>query len=145
MNYAQVFEISRSGMSADKLRLDVAAANLANMQTSAPNAASVYRPLRVLAQSAPIRFEQLLDSNQHSLAGGVLSTTVVPTTDPARRVYEPGHPHADPTGFVNYPAVSHSGEIINMLSALRSYEANVAAFNLVKTMAQRALDIGGQS
>jgi flagellar basal-body rod protein FlgC len=60
-----------------------------------------------------------------------------------RMVYEPGHPDADGKGFVAYPGVDPVGEMVNLISTLRAYEANVAAFNAAKTMALKALELGG--
>jgi len=61
-----------------------------------------------------------------------------------RMVYEPGHPHADTKGYVAYPGVDQSTQMVNMASALRAYEANVVAMNAARVMAARTLEIGGQ-
>jgi flagellar basal-body rod protein FlgC len=62
----------------------------------------------------------------------------------ARKVYEPGHPDADATGMVSYPAVDHMHEMMTVMTAIRAYEANLAALQATKTMATKALEIGGQ-
>jgi len=141
MDYNAAFQISASGMAVEKLRLDVTTANLANMNNAAASVAQAYRPLRVISQAAPVgfgeQFGQLYGAGVEVLA--VDAEAVAP-----RMVYEPGHPYADAKGMVAYPAVNHTAEMVNLNTALRAYEANVAAMNAARTMAARALDIGGQ-
>ena len=143
MDYNAAFQISASGMAVEKLRLDVTAANIANMNSAAPSAAQAYRPQRVISQTAPLNFAQQF-GRLYGAAGGVEVVAVEPQAVAPRMVYEPGHPYADAKGMVAYPAVNHTAEMVNMTSALRAYEANVTAMNAAKTMAARALDIGGQ-
>lgn len=141
MNYLSAFQISASGMAVEKMRLDLTTANIAAMHTAAPNAAAVYRPLHVVAQAVPLSFAQRF--GQLSMAGGGAQVVAVQgDTSAPRQVYEPGHPYADAKGFVNYPAVDQVTEMLNVNSALRTYEANVAAMSAARTMAARALDIG---
>lgn len=141
MDYNAAFQISASGMAVEKLRLDVTAANIASMNTAAASAAQAYRPMRVISQAAPLNFGQQFDQLS---GGGVQVLAVEPQAVSARMVYEPGHPYADAKGMVAYPGVNHTAEMVNLSTALRAYEANVAAMNAAKTMAARALDIGGQ-
>lgn len=141
MDYNAAFQISASGMAVEKLRLDVTAANIANMNSAAASAAQAYRPLRVVSQAAPLNFGEQFD---RLAGGGVEVLAVEPQAVSARMVYEPGHPYADAKGMVAYPGVNHTAEMVNLSTALRAYEANVAAMNAAKTMAARALDIGGQ-
>ncbi len=145
MDYNAAFQISASGMAVEKLRLDVTAANIANMNNAAPSASQAYRPQRVLSQVAPPNFNQqfgqLYDAGS---VGGVQVAGVEAQAVAPRMAYEPGHPYADAKGMVAYPAVNHTAEMVNLNIALRAYEANVAAMNAAKTMAARALDIGGQ-
>lgn len=145
MDYRQSFEISATGMAVEKLRLELTAANIANMNSASANAAELYRPLRLQAETVPLRFAQQF--NQLALAGGggARVTGVAPMSVPARMVYEPGHRYADAKGFVAYPGVDHTAEMLNLNQALRAYEANVVAMNAAKVMASRTLDIGRQS
>jgi flagellar basal-body rod protein FlgC len=144
MDYNAAFQISASGMQVEKLRLDVTAANIANMNNAAPSAAQAYSPLRVASQAIPLSFSQQFGRMYEVASGGVQVVGVTPQAVAPRMVYEPGHPYADAHGMVAYPAVNHTAEMVNMNLALRAYEANVAAMNAAKTMAARALDIGGQ-
>lgn len=142
MDYLSAFQISASGMAVEKMRLDLTTANIAAMHTAAPTAGSVYRPMRVLAEAVPMTFAQRFGQMAVS-GGGARVVAVESDTAAPRQVYEPGHPYADAKGFVNYPAVDQVAEMLNVNTALRAYEANVAAMSAARSMAARALDIGG--
>lgn len=145
MDYAQVFEISSSGMHVQKTRLEVAAHNLANANTVSQADGQPYQPMRVISRASGARhdrlnFDQVMDSNG---VGGA-SVTVVPDLSTAPRIVnEPGHPNADANGMVRYPGVNHLDQMMTITEALRAYEANVAALQAAKSMAARALEIGG--
>jgi flagellar basal-body rod protein FlgC len=130
-------------MATEKMRHELTAANLANMHSPAARADQVYRPLRLQAQSVPLQFGRQFEQ-LYVVGGGARVTGVVPLDTEARMVYEPGHPYADAKGFVAYPAVDQTAEMLNLNIALRTYEANVVAMNAAKTMACRTLDIGRQ-
>jgi len=142
MDYSASFQISASGMRIEKLRLDVTAANLANMHVSSASTADLYRPLHVVSQPVSMAFSRQFDTV--ALLTGGPQAIVEPSAAAPRMVYEPGHPHADRRGFVAYPGVNHAAEMVNLSNALRAYEANVVAMNAAKTMAARTLEIGGQ-
>jgi flagellar basal-body rod protein FlgC len=143
MDYNSAFHISASGMAVEKMRLEITAANIANMHSAAASADAVYRPLQVLTQAVPLGFARQF-GQLVTASGGVRVAALAPQTVAARMVYEPGHPYADPKGFVAYPGVNHTAEMMNLNTALRAYEANLAALSAAKTMAARALDIGGK-
>lgn len=145
MDYNASFQISASGMSLEKLRLDVTAANLANMNVAASSPDKLYRPMRVLAQAVPLSFSKQFDMTYSVQNGGAQAVGLEPLSVVPRTVYEPGHPYADAKGFVSYPGVNHAAEMVNLTTALRAYDANVVALNAARTMASRALEIGGQS
>lgn len=142
MDYLQAFKISASGMAIEKMRLELTAANLANMHSAAARADDVYRPLRLQQQTVPLQFGQQFEQMVIASGGGSRVTGVTPLDVDARMVYEPGHPYADAKGFVAYPAVDQTAEMLNLNLALRTYEANVVAMNAAKTMASRTLEIG---
>ncbi len=144
MDYSAAFQISASGMTVEKMRLDVTAANIANMHNAATSPANVYRPMTVISQVGSASFGQQFGALYGSDRAGVQVVSVQPQAVAPRMVYEPGHPYADAKGFVAYPGVNHTAEMVNLNSALRAYEANVVAMNAAKTMAARTLDIGGQ-
>ena len=130
MDFSQSFAISALGMNIERARVDVAALNLANAGTVQTVGGGGYRPLRVLAEAG-------------DFGALVSSMRIVPTDAAPRRVYEPGHPMADERGFVSYAGVDTATEMVSLMSATRAYEANVAAMNTTRTLAMRALDIGG--
>lgn len=143
MDYSAGFQISATGMAVEKLRLNITAANIANMHSAATNVGSVYKPMRVLQQEVPLTFSHEF-GRLYAANGGARVASVEAQTVAPRMVYEPGHPYADPKGFVAYPGVNHTAEMLNLNTALRAYEANVAAMNAAKAMATRALEIGGR-
>jgi len=146
MDYSQAFEISASGMTVEKLRIDLTAVNIANMHTTAGADGTLFRPLRVVsrpgAQNFAGLFEDGSESSVYKLRGAQVFAVQEMTTAP-RMVYEPGNPSADATGFVALPGVDHVSEMVNLIAALRAYEANVVAMNAAKNMAVKALEIGG--
>jgi flagellar basal-body rod protein FlgC len=143
MDYNASFQISATGMAVEKLRVDVTAANLANIHSSAAPGDQLYRPMRVISREIGLAFAQQFDS-LNAAAGGAEVLGVEPLAVAPRRVYEPGHPHADARGFVAYPGINQTSEMVNLSTALRAYEANVVAMNAAKTMTSRTLEIGGQ-
>lgn len=143
MDYRNAFAISATGMHVEKLRLDTSAVNLANIHSSKGPDGKLFRPLRVTSVEGTanfaVGFEQLAGAQLHGArVHSVEETDVAP-----RKLYEPGNPDADDKGFVSMPAVNHVTEMVNIASALRAYEANVVAMNAAKTMALKALDLGG--
>ncbi len=144
MDYRAVFQISAAGMGMEKQRLEVAALNLANMHSSAPAGTEGYRPLRVVARAQPADFSSLMESQAAGSGLPLPEVSIVPSGVAPRLVHAPGHPHADAAGQVSYPGVDQTAEMITVMTALRAYEANVAAVGFARAMAARALDIGGQ-
>ena len=137
----RAMEISRSGLDVEWQRLQVVAQNLANMNTSRTSSGEPFRPLRLL--SAPAGdFSRMLD---RGAAQGVRVVGVEQAPGALRRVYEPGHPHADADGFVTYPDLDQAAEMTLMIKASRSYEANLTAMNMAHQMYSRALELGRQS
>ncbi|MEY2839156.1 MAG: flagellar basal body rod protein FlgC [Pseudomonadota bacterium] len=143
MDYAQVFEISASGMQVQKARLEVAAHNLANANTIHQIDGTPYQPKRVISQAGRAQGARFLDVMESQPLGGALAKVVPDLTASTRLVHEPGHPNADANGMVRYPGVNHLEQMMSITEALRAYEANVAALSAAKAMAARALEIGG--
>ncbi|MCW7540877.1 flagellar basal body rod protein FlgC [Aquabacterium sp. A7-Y] len=143
MDYFKAAEISGSGMVAQKMRIEAAAANIANMTSTGKAVADLYRPVTVVMQADSTRFQAAWGAAGPSPA--VVSARVVeqPLVKP-RVVHEPGHPDADANGMVSYPGVDHVREMMAVTSAMRAYEANLAALQATKTLALKALEIGGQ-
>jgi flagellar basal-body rod protein FlgC len=144
--YLNAFAISASGMRVAKTMLDVTAVNLANMNSARRADGQIFQPLRVTAAEAGVKgggFAADFDRLAHVHLRGVQVTGIEEVNAPPKKMYDPGHVDADAKGFVTLPAVNHLTEMSNMASALRQYEANVAAMNAAKTMMMKALEIGG--
>jgi flagellar basal-body rod protein FlgC len=138
MDYLQSFAISAAGMGVERSRVEAAAMNLANANTVSAPGAAPYQPVRVLARAAS-PFVSLVSG---ALAGEPPVVTIEPTQAAARMVYEPGHPLADARGFVAHAAVDTATEMVSLMTAMRAYEANVAAMNTARSLALKTLDIG---
>ena len=143
MGYLSTFAISASGMDVEKTRVDITALNLANIHSTQSAEGGPYRPMRVVSSEQLNTFEINLD-RQASALGGTQLVSVSKLDTPPHLVFEPSHPDADPKGYVHYPGIDLSSEMINLVTALRAYEANLVALNAAKAMAQKALEIGGQ-
>jgi flagellar basal-body rod protein FlgC len=145
--------ISASGMSADRLRMDVVAENLANADTTQGANGQPYQRKEVTLQEIGSggSFSEALTSAQSfsgapsgqsgSAGGGVQVTGIVNDTSPGRREYDPGNPSADAQGYVNLPNVNPVTEMVDLIGSSRGYEANVQAEDTAKQMFTHALDI----
>lgn len=146
MSIFKSLNVSASGLTAERLRMDIISKNIANANTTRTLAGTPYRrQLTVFKeQGAPSTFESMLNQakGQYSIGNGVEVSEVVEDQSDFKRVYNPGHPDADDEGYVLMPNVDVVTEMINMMSASRSYEANVTAINTSKSMAMKALEIG---
>lgn len=139
MNFLRLFEISSSGLYAQRKRLDVIASNLANLETTRTQNGGPYRRKMVVMSTKPVEgFDEVLSSRLE----GVEIDDIVEDDAPFMKVYNPGHPDADEQGYVLKPNVDLIVEITNMLVAKRNFEANVTAVRSTKQMALKALEIG---
>jgi flagellar basal-body rod protein FlgC len=139
-------EISASGLTAERLRMDVTAENLANAQTTRGANGQAYRRKEVVLQETPGSFGASLSAamggSGNGSSGGVhVAGIVQDTTTPLKRVYDPGHPDADAQGYVSMPNVDTVTEMVDLISAQRAYEANVTAMQSAKQMFSRTLDL----
>ncbi len=137
MDYFPSAPISAAGMTVERTRLEIASLNLANAHTVQAGGPA-YQPLRAVARAAGFA-GQLTAAVSASVVPYV---TVEPMPAPPRLVHEPGHPAADAQGFVAYPRVDTATEMMTLMTALRAYEANVAAMNTARLLTLRTLDIG---
>jgi flagellar basal-body rod protein FlgC len=129
--------ISGSALTAERARLDVISQNIANVQTTRGADGSCYRRRQVVFETVTQD-----EPGQGGAVGGVQVTAVADSTEPLPRVYNPGHPDADAKGYVQMPNVNLVEEMVDMITASRAYEANVAVVNATKTLVARALEIG---
>ena len=142
----RAMEISRSGLDVEWQRLQVIAANLANLNTTRVAGGEPFRPMRLLSATAG-DFAQLISSGSNSTAQlqGVRVTGTTSAGGGVRKVREPGHPHADAEGFVTYPDLDHASEMALLIKTSRIYEANLTAMNIAHQMYAKALELGRQS
>jgi len=142
MGFLSSLRISASGLAAERTRVNLAASNLANAESTRGPDGQPYRRLDPVLEAVPFgdRLEQA-GSPGGAQALGVRVARVQQDAGPGRRVFSPSHPDADAQGFVTLPDVNPVHEVVNLMSASRAYDANATAVDTLKTMAQRALDI----
>ncbi|MBU5346545.1 flagellar basal body rod protein FlgC [Paenibacillus sp. FSL W7-1279] len=148
MNISNSFGINASALTAQRLRMDVISSNIANAETTRArieNGQAVpYRRKTVVLQPQQESFEGLLRAqmNGQNAGQGVKVAQVREDQTPLKQVYNPTHPDANAEGYVFMPNVDITKEMVDMIAATRSYEANVTAINASKAMIMKALEIG---
>lgn len=135
MSLFNVFQVSSSAMTAQSMRLNTTASNLANADSIVSSDGKPYRAKQVVFEATPI-------GNAGDASKGVRVTQVVEDASPYRMVYDPKNPAADEQGYVAFPNVNVVEEMTNMISASRSYQTNVEIMNTAKTMMMHTLQIG---
>lgn len=136
-------DVSSSALTAQRRRLELLVTNLANAQTTRTEEGGPYRRKDVVFETRSVKpFWQVLAEVGDETLQGVGVREVVTDTDPPVLVYEPNHPDADAKGYVAYPNVNPMEEMANFMSAKRSYEANVRAFEAIKELVRRSLELG---
>jgi flagellar basal-body rod protein FlgC len=133
MSSFRIFDIAGSALSAQSVRLNATASNLANANNVAGSADAVY-------QAREPVFATVMDASGQP--AGVRVTDVQTDTAAPQKLYQPGHPLADADGYVYAPSVNVVEEMVNMISASRSYQSNVEVFNTVKDLTMRTLSLG---
>lgn len=138
MSVFHAMNVSASGLTAERLRLDVVAGNIANANTTRTEDGGAYR------RKVAVFEEYLVQSGSSSKkkVGGVMAQEIVEDPSEMKRVYDPTHPDADELGYVEMPNVDLLTEMTDMMVATRAYEANVTAMNASKGMYVKALEIG---
>ena len=146
MSIFNSINVSASGLTAQRLRMDVVTKNIANVNTTKTPDGTPYRR-QVVEFKTKDGSRSFSDYLKQTTKGSVNSTGVEVSSikndsSPYKKVYEPGHPDADESGYVSMPNVDIATEMANMISSTRAYEANVTALNGTKSMALKALEIG---
>jgi flagellar basal-body rod protein FlgC len=134
MSLISSLHVASTALHAQSLRLNTVASNMANADSTVDTYGRPYRSKQVVFRSVPM---------EDIGADGVEVMSIVESEAPGRRTYEPGHPQADAQGFVTYPNVNAIEEMVNMISASRSYQMNLEAMNAARELMQRSLDILG--
>lgn len=145
MELTGTLKIAASALTAERLRLDAIASNLANAETTRTPEGGPYRRRNVVMVSKSMAddFGATLESlAERGVRKGVEVARVIEDPTPPRRVFEPGHPDADAEGYVAYPNVNPVAEMVDLMAATRAYEANVQAVLATRRMGDAALNIG---
>lgn len=143
MSFMNGMNISASGMTAQRLRLDIISQNIANVNTTRDADGNAYRRKAVVfAEKNVTPFGDILMKTAGTVGNGVKVTEIAEDdANEMRKVYDPSHPDADEEGYVTYPNVNIVQEMTDMIDATRSYEANITAFNATKNMAMKGLEL----
>lgn len=131
--------IAGSALTAQRLRMDVIASNLANVETTATPQGGPYHRQMVVFE--PRSMGNSFDAT--ALGDGVQVAGILQDTTPPKQVYQPGNPQANANGYVAYPNVDLTTEMVDMMAASRAYQANASVVQTTKTMVDRTLQLGG--
>jgi flagellar basal-body rod protein FlgC len=144
MDFMNSIQTSSSGLSAQRLRMNLISGNLANVNTTRTREGGPYRRKEAIfaAQSINSDFNKILTARQKSQFAGVQVDRIYEDPNPPLMKYQPSHPHANDKGYVAMPNINPMEEMVNMISATRGFEANVTALKAAKEMALKALEIG---
>jgi flagellar basal-body rod protein FlgC len=143
MDLIKTIDIAAGGMTAQRTRLNVISTNLANANTTKTDEGTPYRRKTTIFESTPAggTFQEQFANNLDAQIYGVRVSEIVPVQDEFKKIFDPSHPDADPNGYVYLPNVNLVQEMVQMLNANRSYEANAAVIRTAKDMALKALEI----
>lgn len=143
MSFLQSLNISGSGLTAQRFRMDVISENIANIDSTRTQDGGPYRR-KMVVLSAKNNFKNMLVNNltNHEISGGVEVLDIVEDQSEFKLVYNPEHPDADEEGYVSMPNVDSLKETVDMMEAYRAYQANITSLNTLKQMAVKALEIG---
>jgi flagellar basal-body rod protein FlgC len=144
MSFLSSFNISGSGMTAQKYRLDIISQNIANAQVTRTEGGGPYRrKMTILSSVDTGTFQDALKTASGAVPEqGVQVQAIVEDPSDLTAVYDPSHPDANAQGYVMYPNVNTAQEMTDAMGASRAYEANVTAFNATKSIVMKALEIG---
>lgn len=145
MKFFNSLNISASGLTAERLRMDIISRNIANANTTRTASGSPYRrQIPIFQEMKSTSFTEIFDkvSGQNTSRDGVEVASITEDQTPFKREYNPSHPDADEEGYVLLPNVDVVSEMINLISANRAYDANVTVSNGIKSMAMKAMEIG---
>jgi len=144
MDFFDALHTSSSGLTAQRLRMNLISSNLANIHTTRTPKGGPYKRKDAIFEAKPVAesFKDVLSSRGAKGVSEVKVAEIIEDPAPPIMKYDPKHPDADEKGYVAMPNINLMEEMVNMITAARSYEANVAAVKASKSMALKALDIG---
>jgi flagellar basal-body rod protein FlgC len=144
LDFLSALDVSASALSTERVRVNLAASNLANAETTRGPDGKPYKRLDPVLEAVPFEDSLTGAGGAGPIATGVAGVRVAEIAQdegPGRRVYSPSHPDADKDGYVTLPNVNPVHEVVNLITAQRAYDANATAIDTLKTMATRALEI----
>ncbi|MDU0457561.1 MAG: flagellar basal body rod protein FlgC [Geobacteraceae bacterium] len=144
MDFFSSINVSSSALSAERTRMNLISSNLANASATRTAEGGPYKRKDAIFSATPMesRFNRALDGATAQQVRQVEVSQIVEDQNPPRMQYDPGHPDADPQGYVAMPNVNVVEEMADMIGATRAYEANVSAVQAAKSMAMKTLEIG---
>lgn len=144
MDFFSAMRVSSTGLSVQRTRMNVTSSNLANIETTRTEEGGAYQRRTPIVAAVPLSstFDEIFGDTIHDQTHAAEVVAIERDESPGRLVYDPDHPDANDDGYVEMPNVNAISEMVNMLTASRSYEANVSALKALKGMAQSALEIG---
>ncbi len=143
MDFMTAMQIGASGLTAQRKRMDIIASNLANIETTRTPEGGPYKRKDVMFAALPLNeFATVLEDALADHVRQVVVTDVVEDQSPPTMVYNPNHPDANQEGYVAMPNINLMEEMVNLINATRSFEANVQSINAAKSMAMRAIELG---
>lgn len=144
MSIFNSINVSASALNAEKTRIDIISKNIANAKITKSTGGTPYRrQMVVFEENKKTLFQEQLDKQMNNVnSGGVKVSKIVEDDAPFKLVYEPGHPDANESGYVEMPNVDTIKEMVDLISAQRAYDSNVTALNTSKAMLMKALEIG---
>lgn len=145
MSFFGSLDTSASGLTAQQLRLDIISQNIANASTTRTEDGGAYKKKSVIfeqIQNDASSFSSILSAKRQNGNNGVRVSKIVEDESQGEMVYDPTNPDANEQGYVEMSNVNIIDEMVNMISASRSYEANINSFNATKSMFTKALEIG---
>lgn len=145
MSLMKIFDTAGSGMSAQSLRLNTVASNLANADSTSSSADSAYKAKELLFAPQADTSDPLNNDSESAANNGVRMVGITESNQPVQSTYQPGNPMADQNGYVYGTNVNPVDELVNMISASRSYQNNVEVMNTAKQLMIKTIDLGGNS
>ncbi len=147
MSFLSTLNISGSGMTAQRLRLDVVSDNIANIETTRTEDGGPYRRKMVVLEAQEPSFREILNGvrtgqAQNTEGDGVRAVAIIEDQTELKPVYDPTHPDAGEDGYVMMPNIDLVKETTDAMAASHAYQANITAFNTTRQMAQSALEVG---
>jgi len=141
MGINQALEIALSGITANRIHMEIVSSNIANINTTRTAQGGPYKRKIPVFGEKPLEFGEVLSTAESKMNGGIEVTGIIEDQTPFQKVFNPGHPDADSDGYVSMPNVSLAKEMVDMVYVEKLYEANITAYTTTKTMAQQTLQI----